>query len=70
MNEFTVQTRTFDHYCVLDMKGDLTKQSEETMLSIKSWDIPSPEHLPYLLLNFTQVPYINSIGIAVLIRIV
>jgi anti-anti-sigma factor len=70
MTGFVVLERTFDEYCILDMKGDLTKQSEEPLLSLKHWNIPSPEHKRYVILNFTEVPYINSMGIAILIRIV
>lgn len=53
----------------LDLQGDLTKQSEPSLLDLRSWQEGLDEARPYLVLNLTRVPYINSAGIAVLIRL-
>lgn len=53
----------------LDLQGDLTKQSEQSLLSLRSWQEGLDDARPYLVLNLTRVPYINSAGIAVLIRL-
>lgn len=65
-NHFQVRMRVFEYGTILDMNGDMTKQAEEAMLGQQQWGSSGP----YLVLNFTNVPYINSAGIAVLIRIV
>ncbi|MDF2723111.1 MAG: anti-anti-sigma factor [Paenibacillus sp.] len=63
---FQVRTRVFEYGTILDMDGDMTKLAEEAMLGA-----PPREYAgPYLVLNFTNVPYMNSAGIAILIRIV
>ncbi len=53
----------------LDMQGDLTKQAEQSLLLMRPWQEGLDEGRTYLILNLTQVPYINSAGIAVLIRL-
>src|SRR5690606_24164175 len=50
--------------------GDLTKSSEDYMLGLLPWEQGLGETKHYLVINFTDVPYINSAGIAILIRIV
>lgn len=67
--QFQVRQRTFEYGIILDMDGDMTKQAEEAMLGQRAWET-GLTHGPYLILNFTRVPYMNSAGIAVLIRIV
>lgn len=53
----------------LDLQGDLTKPAEDQLLRMRNWQDGLEEQRPYLILNLTQVPYINSAGIAVLIRL-
>lgn len=53
----------------LDLQGDLTKQAEEALLQLRPWQEGLDEGRSYLVLNLTRVPYINSAGIAVLIRL-
>lgn len=67
---FQVRLRSFERGIILDMNGDMTKLAEEEMLGQRSWETGLGASGPYLILNFTNVPYINSAGIAVLIRIV
>lgn len=54
---------------ILDMRGDLTKQGEEQVLSLCSWESGLPDGKRYVILNLTDVFYINSAGIAVMIRL-
>jgi stage II sporulation protein AA (anti-sigma F factor antagonist) len=58
-----------DQAMALDMRGDLTRQSEEAVLQLRPWADGLDGRRKYLILNLTQVPYINSAGIAVLIRL-
>lgn len=69
-NQFVVHRRSFEQGVVLDMEGDMTKKAVEVLLDARSWEAGLGEGKRFLILNFTRVPYINSAGIAVLIRIV
>lgn len=51
-----------------DLKGDLTKPSESMLLTDYPWSHPQHE-LKFFVLNFSEVQYINSSGIALLIRL-
>jgi stage II sporulation protein AA (anti-sigma F factor antagonist) len=53
---------------IVDMRGDLTKNAEQELLG-RGWENGLDGGRKYLLLNFSGVPYINSAGIAVLIRL-
>lgn len=65
-----VTVRSFDRGMIIDMDGDLTKSAEEALLRRRNWEEGLDGENNVLVLNFTRVPYINSSGIAVLIRIV
>ncbi|WP_409342480.1 STAS domain-containing protein [Paenibacillus sp. MBLB4367] len=67
---FEAGVRSAGSALIVDMKGDLTKQAEERLLGLHAWNEPLGEGGTSLILNFTGVPYINSAGIALLIRIV
>jgi stage II sporulation protein AA (anti-sigma F factor antagonist) len=53
-----------------DLYGDLSREAEETLLALRDWEVEPAAGEICRVFNFTHVPYINSIGIAVLIRIV
>lgn len=55
---------------VLRLKGDITKKSGEELLKWMDWEGGLPEQLPRLVLDLSSVTYINSAGIAYLIRLV
>lgn len=67
---FRAESRFTAHAVILDLYGDLSNQSEECLLSLNDWERGLQDGKRYLIINFMQVPYINSMGIAVLIRIV
>lgn len=67
---FHVEVRPFIHGLILDLQGDLTKQAEEYLLKLRKWEEGLEPGHKYLILNFTRSPYINSAGIALLIRLV
>lgn len=69
-NQFEVKVRPFEYGIILDLTGDMTKLSEEALLGLRGWEAGLDNEGKYVILNFTRVPYINSAGIAVLIRIV
>jgi anti-anti-sigma factor len=69
-NHFQVHIRYTEQSVIIDMGGDLSKQAEQELLKLNLWEEGLADGRKYLILNFTQVPYINSLGIAVLIRIV
>jgi anti-anti-sigma factor len=66
---FRAEARYAPRVMVLDMHGDLTKQAEELLLGTIQWDQGLGEGIQYLVVNLTHVPYINSAGIALLIRL-
>jgi stage II sporulation protein AA (anti-sigma F factor antagonist) len=66
--ELVVEERGFANGLILDMKGDLTKDAEETLLHQRKWADGSIVG-SNVILNFSEVEYINSAGIAILIRL-
>ncbi len=64
-----VDIRALPGSLALDLQGDLTKQAEDAVLRLRPWDEGLEGQRKYLILNLTRVPYINSAGIAVLIRL-
>lgn len=58
-----------DQALALDLRGDLTRQAEEAVLGLRPWAEGLDGGRKYLILNLAHVPYINSAGIAVLIRL-
>lgn len=69
-SEFSAALRPFPYGYVLDISGDLTKSSEEVLLHLNPWEQGLGKGGRFLVINFRDVPYINSAGIALLIRIV
>jgi anti-anti-sigma factor len=69
-SEFAAKVRENADSTVVDMSGDLTKSAEERLLALREWQSGLAEGKRCLVLNFTEVPYVNSAGIAVLIRLV
>lgn len=65
-----VSTRQQGHAFIIDMDGDLTKSAETDLFTLQAWDKGLEQGCSYLIFNFSSVGYINSLGIAVLIRIV
>lgn len=66
---FQIETHGFDTGLIVDMTGDLTKAAEDTLLDMQFWNQRLCDGKKHLVLNFSGVPYINSAGIAVLIRL-
>src|SRR5690606_18605158 len=69
-NKCTATLRETELYTDVTLKGELTKQAEETVLGLYPWQEGLADGKTFLVLDFTEVPYINSAGIAVLIRLV
>ncbi|MEF2247140.1 MULTISPECIES: STAS domain-containing protein [unclassified Paenibacillus] len=68
-NNLQISIRELERCIILDLQGDLNIQAEEKLLRLRDWEkglVPGKNHL---LLNFTDVQYINSYGIAILIRL-
>lgn len=63
-----ITERPFEGGMILDLAGDITRAAEETVLKHQSWEQGWGAGHRFLVLNFTHVPYINSAGIACLIR--
>jgi anti-anti-sigma factor len=60
--------RKRDGAAILDMKGEVTSFADEELSSLVKAAVE--EGLQYIVFNFSDVSYINSSGIAVLIGIV
>ncbi len=67
---FRVSIRTMLHCMILDMQGDLTKKVEDDLLKLHKWEQGLEGDRDYLILDLSKVPYINSAGIAILIRLI
>ena len=65
-----ITVRETERYTLLALHGDLSKDAEETLLGARAWQDGLEGGKTALVLDFTGVPYINSAGIAVLIRLV
>ncbi|WP_284643509.1 STAS domain-containing protein [Paenibacillus silviterrae] len=68
-SSFQVLYRKLEKAIALDLHGDLTKQAEELLLQPR-WEEGLESGRRFLVINFTETVYINSSGIALLIRIV
>lgn len=66
--ELTIAERRFGTGLILDLAGNLTRQSEEALLGRRRWDEGLAEGRN-LVLNFGGVRIVNSAGIALLIRL-
>jgi stage II sporulation protein AA (anti-sigma F factor antagonist) len=69
MSDLRIEERAFAEGVILDFTGDITKQAEDTILQWRDWG-RGLDGRANLLLNFSGVSYINSAGIAALIRLV
>ncbi len=67
-NELTIGERIFASGLILDIQGDLTKDAEDILLHQRNWSEGLGDGAN-VILNFSEVEYINSAGIAVLIRL-
>jgi anti-anti-sigma factor len=60
--------RKEDTVAIIDLKGEITSFADETMNSLITTIVK--ENFQTIIFNFTDVSYINSSGIAILIGIV
>jgi anti-sigma B factor antagonist len=65
---FSMHTRKFPGSLVLELSGDLTKSAETKLLSLLEQEAELGHGVRFLALDLTKVEYINSGGMAVLIR--
>lgn len=68
--ELTIRDEWNAGVYILHLSGDLTRTSGERLLKHRDWQNGLAENSRALLLDFTNVQYINSAGIAALIRLV
>lgn len=68
--ELTITGETKSGITLLHLSGDITKTSGEALLRWQKWEEGLEDGNHALLINFTNVSYINSAGIASLIRLV
>jgi len=68
-NQLTISVRELEQCIILDLKGDLNIQAEQVLLQLRDWEKGLESGKNHLVLNFTDVPYMNSYGIAILIRL-
>ncbi len=67
---FQANMRVEGEAVVYDLEGDLSHQSEDALYGLRNWEGEPEPGQRFVIFNLTRVSYINSIGIAVLIRIV
>jgi anti-anti-sigma factor len=67
MQPFVAEVRQRDDVVIIDMKGEVNAFAESGLsAAIKEAEVYSP---PVIVLNFTEVNYINSTGIALIVGI-
>lgn len=67
---FQASMRMDGEAVIYDLEGDLSQQSEDALYGLRNWEQEPERGQRFVIFNLTRVSYINSIGIAVLIRIV
>lgn len=67
-DDLKANVRKQDSVAIIDMKGDVTSFADETINSVVNTTVE--EGFQKIAFNFTDVSYINSSGIAILIGIV
>lgn len=68
-NELTIKEEIKSGAYLLRLSGDITKNSGDVLLQRRNWEAGLPEGLTVLLVDFSCVSYMNSAGIAALIRL-
>ncbi len=68
MSDLKASVRKQDDIAIIDMKGEVTSFGDETINS--AVNVTVKEGVQKIVFNFTDVSYINSSGIAILIGIV
>ena len=68
-SDFQLRIRHAARTMILDLSGDITKSTEQVILGCRDWEQGLDDGRKHLILNFVDVPYINSAGIALLIRL-
>jgi len=65
-----VAVREKERYTLLTLRGDLSKEAETALLGARPWESGLEGGKTALVIDFSDVAYINSAGIAALIRLV
>lgn len=68
-NELNIIARIKSDIYILRLSGDITKNSGDALLNWRDWEAGLPDGITALLIDFSEVNYINSAGIAALIRL-
>lgn len=68
--ELSIREEAKSESCLLHLSGDITKTSGDTLLNWRNWEDGLGNGMGALILDFSGVAYINSAGIAALIRLV
>ncbi|MFS0725934.1 STAS domain-containing protein [Paenibacillus sp. 1P07SE] len=66
---FTVEERMTGDAVILDLRGELNKPAETVLLGSRIWEDGLDQGRSFLILNLQNINYINSGGMAVLIRL-
>lgn len=67
--ELFITLEEINNILLLSLKGDLSKTSGEQLLKYYQWEKGLPNNQSVLVISFEEVNYINSAGIAYLIRL-
>lgn len=68
-NELIIEEEIKPCVYMLRLSGDITKTSGDVLLQWRNWEAGLPDGITALLIDFSGVSYINSSGIAALIRL-
>ena len=67
-DQIAVATRTVNDAVIIDVQGDVTTAAEEKIIS--AYETAAEAGTRRFILNFSQVDYINSSGIAIVINLI
>jgi stage II sporulation protein AA (anti-sigma F factor antagonist) len=67
--ELTIREEIKSNTYILRFTGDITKDSGNMLLLWRNWENGLPEGIKVLIADFSKINYINSAGIAALIRL-
>ena len=67
MNDIQINLRLEDHVALMDLKGDVTALAEKKILA--AYERAVAQRAKLVILNFSEVQYLNSSGMAIMITL-
>jgi anti-anti-sigma factor len=68
IDQIKAKTRVQEHVAIIDLEGDIDGFAQDAIAA--AYDDAVQAHTPAILLNFANVDYINSTGIALIVSLI